>query len=125
MLTRLLRPGESDSVRGADWSYAPPAGGITNSTANVAMKAAVAGKRNYVTSVQMSIGVVLATASEVVIKSGSTVLHRISMPVTAGVQPPIKFDPPLVGGVNEAINVAAVTQFATGNLVVNAQGYTV
>lgn len=123
---RALLPGETDTNLRSLWSYAPPAGGYTNSTADVAAKAAVSGKRNYVTGITISAGVALATASELVIKTGSTVLFRLSLP--AAVIPPttidIPADTPLVGGVNEAINIAAVTLFATGNLSVNLQGYT-
>lgn len=123
---RKLLAGETESNLRSLWSYAPPAGGYTNSTSNVEAKAAVSGKRNYVTGITISAGVALATASELVIKTGSTVLFRLSLP--AAVIPPttidIPADTPLVGGVNEAINIAAVTLFATGNLSVNLQGYT-
>lgn len=122
---RTLRAGESENDVGSDWSYVPPAGGYTNSTADVPIKAAVAARRNYLVSLQLSVGVVLANATEIVVKSGSTIIHRQSLPVTAGVQAPIVFDPPLRSAVNEALNIAAITIFATGNVCVNAQGYTV
>ena len=126
MAEKILRPGERDNKPGTDWRYAPPAGGITNSTADVPVKAAVAAQRNYVTRLQFGAGVALATATELVVKSGAaTVLWRMSLPAAVIPGTPIIFDPPLVGAVNEAINVAAVTLFATGNLTVNAQGYTV
>lgn len=123
---RKLLTGETETNPRTPWSYAPPAGGYTNSTADVAVKAAVAGKRNYITGITISAGVALATASELVIKDGSTVLFRLSLPA-AVVQPTtidIPPDTPLAGSVNTAINIAAVTQFATGNLSVNLQGYT-
>lgn len=107
------------------WNYAPPAAGITNSTADVSAKAAVAGERNLVASAQISVSVVLANATTLVIKSATTVLWRggldaaVSKPIT------LNFDPPLRGGVNEAINIAAETIFATGNLQVNLQGFQV
>jgi hypothetical protein len=122
---RVLRSGESEGNVGSDWSYVPPAGGITNSIADVPIKAAVAARRNYLVSLQLSVGVVLANASEIVVKDGSTIIHRQSLPVTAGVQPPITFNPPLRSSVNAALNIAAVTVFATGNVAINAQGYTV
>ena len=122
--TRALRPGETDDNNGLDWSYAPPAGGITNSTVDVSMKAAVAGKRNYLQSIQVSVGVALAIASEFVIKDGSTVIYRGSLAAATLVPASVRFDPPLKSSVNTALNLAAVSAFATGNLVVNAQGYT-
>lgn len=123
---RVLRAGESGDNIGTDWSYAPPAGGYTNSTADVAIKAAVTLKKNYLTSIEVSIGVALANATELVIKDGAAIVYRCSLPVTAGVHPPIYFDPPLRNAaVNTAFNIAAVTLFATGNLTLNAQGYTV
>jgi hypothetical protein len=122
---RVLRKGEKPDTIGADWSYSPPAGGITNSTADVAVKAAVAGKRNYVTGVQFGAGVALATASELVIKDGATVLWRMSLANAVVAPQKVEFDPPLVGSVNTAVNIAAVTLFATGNLTVDLQGYTV
>ncbi len=105
------------------WSYAPPAAGITNSTADVAVKAAVVGERNYVASLQVAVSVVLANVTTLVVKSNTTVLARIPVNTAVGPMPPVNFDPPLRGGVNEAINIAAETIFATGNLLVNAQGY--
>lgn len=107
------------------WNYAPPTTGITNSTADVAAKAAVAGERNYVSSMQLSVSVVLANATTIAIKSGSTILARFGLPVTAVGPQTFNFDPPLRGGVNEAINIAAETSFATGNVQVNLQGFTV
>lgn len=124
MFARLLRDSETESSQKAMWQYVSPAGGITNSTADVAVKAAVAGKRNYVTRWMWSVGVALATASEIVIKDGAVIMARISIP--AGTVPPnfIDFDPPLQGSVNTAVNMAAVTLFATGGFVANLAGYT-
>ena len=125
MSTRLMRPGEGDAKPGLDWSYVGPAGGYTNKTTDVALVAAVAGQKNYIVSLQIAAGVALATASELVVKDGSTVVWRMSLPA-AVIQPTtINFDPPLRGSVNSALNAAAVTLFATGNLSINAQGYTV
>lgn len=122
---RVLRAGEAESNVGTDWFYVPPAGGITNSTADVPIKAAVVGKRNYLTGIQLSEAGALANATELVVKDGATIIHRIALP--AGFINPfgVVFDPPLRSGVNAALNIAAVTLFATGNVNVNAQGYTV
>lgn len=125
MSTRLFRPGEGESKPGTDWSYVGPAGGYTNKTSDVVIAAAAVGQKNYLQSLQIAAGVALATASELVVKDGSTVIWRCSLPA-AVVQPTtFNFEPPLRGSTNTALNVAAVTQFATGNLSINAQGYTV
>lgn len=126
MLNRVLRKGEGENKLGADWAYVPPAGGITNSTADVVIKAAgAAGVRNYLTTLEFSAGVALANASEIVVKDGATVIWRGSLPGAVIAPSRVMFDPPLVGSPATALNIAAVTLFATGNLVVNARGYAV
>lgn len=124
MNNRFLRPGESDGNNGANWSYAPPAGGITSSTADVLVRAAQAGKRNYITKWTFSVGVVLSAASEVVIKDGAaTVLWRVSLGAAVITPIELTFDPPLVGSVNTAVNMAMLAS-VTGNFVGNLEGYT-
>jgi hypothetical protein len=53
MIIQTLRPGEKEALLGAEWSYVPPTGGLTNSTADVVAKTAVAAKRNYVTKIRL------------------------------------------------------------------------
>ncbi len=110
--------GQGD-VRTRSWSYAGPNGGITD-TADDAIKAAAgAGLSNYLTSLQIANS--SATATEVVIKSGSTVIWR-GYAAAQSAMPPIVFDPPLVSANNTALNVACIT--TSSATIVSAQGYT-
>jgi|GEM_PF-3567411 len=102
----------------APWSYAAAAGGITN-TSDVTLKAAPgAGKAIYVTSVQVHN--TSATVTEVVLKSGSTVLWRYSASAASG---PIAvvFSHPLIVANNTALTAACLTTATV--TYVNAQGY--
>lgn len=101
------------------WSYAAP-GTITN-TVDVAIKAAGgAGVRNYISSIQFKN--TAATASEIVIKDGATVLWRGHASASMTFMELVKFDPPLKGTANTVVNAAMIT---TGTATyVNAQGYT-
>ena len=106
------------------WQYAAVAGGIVNSTADVAIKAAAgAGVRNFLSSLVVPHDA-LGAASEYVIKDGATVIYRgkAHAAMTEGV--PINFDPPLRGTANTALNFALITLTVTGGTFVNAQGYT-
>jgi hypothetical protein len=125
MIIQTLRPGEKEALLGAEWSYVPPTGGLTNSTADVVAKTAVAAKRNYVTKIRLLTSTALANVSYLEVKSAATVLDRIHLPVNV---PGILIDygnKPLIGGVNEAINFATPTVFATGILGVAMWGYTI
>lgn len=121
---RFLRAGESDGNNGADWFYVPPVGGYTNKTSDDQLKAGVANKANYLTSLQIGVGVVLANATEVVLKNGSTVIWRMSLGVNVFPPTTINFDPPLRSSSGSFLAFAAITLFTTGNITVNAQGYT-
>lgn len=123
MITQTLRPGEKEGAQGADWSYVPPAAGITNSTADVVAKAAVAGQRNYVSALLVSQNV-LANATVLEIKDGATVIARFALGTAANIFN-VPLPKPLVGSVNTALNFATPTIFATGNLLVQVFGYTV
>jgi hypothetical protein len=108
------------------WSYAAAANGIIDAVA-VAAKAAVADKRHYVRSVQLA-NSDATVATEFTISTASTVLFRTFLPagrpasLTAIPAYGLTFDPPLRGGVNEAINIQAVT--TSGEVYANLQGYT-
>lgn len=124
----MFNIGFIQAMKARFWNYAPPVAGITNSTADVVIKAApaVATDCNCVSSLQISVSVALANVTTLVVKSGAaTVLARF--PINTAVQNPIPItlDPPLKGNPGEAINIAAETIFLTGNLLVNAQGYQV
>jgi hypothetical protein len=105
------------SIPEADWSY-PAASAIVN-TSDVALKSAgAAGIKNYLTAIQ--IANTNATATEVVLKDGSTVIWRgvasANMPLTS-----IMFPSPLKTTAATALNFACITTAAS--VYVSAQGY--
>lgn len=106
-----------------DWQYAAAAGGITNSTADVAIKTAgAASVRNYITSISI-MSEALATATELVIKEGATVIFRTKIPLAGQPLTHIQFPTPLKGAAATQLNVALLTASATGAVYFNAQGY--
>ncbi len=110
-------PAGDDTV--TPWSYAADAGGITNTTDVTLVAAAGAGKSNYLTSIQVMNS--SATATEVVIKSGSTVLWRARFGVSMIGPVSIEFKRPLVSANNTALTAACLTTATV--TYVNAQGY--
>jgi hypothetical protein len=107
------------SIPASTWNYATATLGVTDTADDVAKAAAGAGVRNYVTSVQVINGHA-TVATEVVIKDGSTVMWRgWAEAVGGGVS--AKFDPPLRGTANTAINVANITNGS--KTYFNLQGY--
>lgn len=109
------------------WTYAAAAGGIVSSTADVVLKtAAGANVRNYLGSLMLSHDL-LGAATEFVIKDGATIIFRGKLQTAAtdmsNGSGPIKFDPPLRGTANTALNFALLTS-TTGGVFVNAQGFT-
>ena len=107
-----------NSIPENEWKYAAASGGITD-TANVVLAVAQgANIKNYLTG--LSIANANATASEVVVKDGSTVIWRMYLAANAPIQN-IKFITPLQSTANTALNVACIT---TGTQTyINAQGY--
>lgn len=108
------------ALPGTTWSYASANGGVTDTADDEAKAAGGSGVRQYVTRVQ-AINGHATTSTEVVIKTGSTVLWR-GWAQAAGGGAAATFDPPLRGGDNEAINVANVTN--SSQTYFNLQGYT-
>ncbi|WP_225205096.1 hypothetical protein [Novosphingobium huizhouense] len=109
------------------WQYAAVTGGIVNSTADVAVKAAAgASVRNYVCAIDITHDV-LGAATEIVVKDGTTVMWRGKLQTaatdTALGAGDIAFSPCLRGTANTAVNVAAVSA-VTGGIYVNLRGYT-
>jgi hypothetical protein len=102
-----------------EWSFASPAGGVINTTDVVLAAAAGAGLRRYITGLQLSNA--NATATEVVLKDGATVIWRGNLPANAP-NVPIEFPDPLRTTANAALNFACITTAAA--VYVNAQGYT-
>lgn len=107
-----------NSIPENEWQYAAASGGITNTSDVVLQAAAGAGIKNYLTG--LSVANASATATEVVVKDGSTVIWRSY--VAANLQlKDIPFPTPLQSTANAALNVACIT---TGTQTyVNAQGY--
>lgn len=102
-----------------EWSYASAAGGVINTTDVVLAAAAGAGLRRYVCSIGLSNN--SATATEVVLKDGATVIWRGHLPANAP-NLHIDFSTPLKTSANAALNFACITTAAA--VYVNAQGYT-
>lgn len=102
------------------WSYAAASGGITDTADVTLIAAGGAGKSNYLTSLQVEN--VSATATEIVIKSGATVLWRgrVGASMTAPVG--IDFLRPLISANNTALTAACIT--GATQTYINAQGYT-
>lgn len=104
------------SIPEADWQGT----GAKTDTTDLAIKAAAAaGIRNYVTAVQLQNK--SATATDVVIKDGSTVLLTINCPASMALPAVIAFPTPLRGTAATAINIACLTTAA--NVLMNAQGF--
>jgi hypothetical protein len=101
------------------WLYAAASGGITNTTDVAIASAAGAGLRRYL--VRLTLSNNSATATEVVVKDGSTVIARLHMAANTG-NVPFMFDPPLSTTANAALNVACITTGAA--VYANAQGFT-
>jgi hypothetical protein len=112
LITRL------NSIPQNEWQYAAESGGITD-TANVELVAAQgAGIKNYLTG--LSVGNANATASEIVIKDGATVIWRMYLAANAPIQS-INFVTPLQSTANTKLNVACIMPGT--RTYINAQGY--
>lgn len=109
-----------------DWSYAAASGGIAD-TSDVTLAAAPgAGKVNYLTSIQLQ-NADATVDTEVVVKSGSTVLFRTWLPpgnpaaLTGTMPVQINFPQPLRADNNTALTAACITTSAM--VYINAQGF--
>lgn len=102
------------------WSYSAASGGITNTSDVTLIAAAGAGRSNYLTSLQVCN--TSATATEVVVKSGSTVLWRCKVGASMTRSVHIEFTRPLISANNTALTAACITTGTT--TYVDAQGYT-
>jgi hypothetical protein len=112
---QITRP---NSIPENEWQYAAASGGIVNTADNVLIAAAGAGIKNYLTG--LSVANASATATEVVVKDGSTVIWRGYLAANLQLKD-IPFPTPLQSTANTALNVACIT---TGTQTyINAQGY--
>lgn len=107
------------AIASARWNFAGVAGGIVNTTDVAVMSAGGASVRNYMTGLQFCN--TSATASEIVVKDGSTVIWRGMAPASMAMPHNVTFDVPLRGTANTALNVAMLTT-ATATRV-SAQGF--
>lgn len=102
----------------ADWNYSLAAP-ITTAVSTAVKAAGAAGFRNYVTGCQIqNTG---ATATEIQILDGATVIWRGMLPASMMAIADINFNTPLRGTAATAVNVNVVT--AGGNVYFNVQGY--
>lgn len=112
-----VKPSASDN----DWAYAS-AGAIAN-TSNVVLKSPVAGKKIYLTALQVKNTNLVPT--EVVVKSGANILLRLHVGVSATVNQTntdtIEFPTPLQTVAGDSMTFACITTGAS--VYVNAQGY--
>jgi hypothetical protein len=113
---QVIRPWQIPEL---EWSYTAASGGVTNTTDVVLAAAAGAGLRRYITSMTLSNN--SATATEVVLKDGSTVIWRGHLPANAPMSE-VVFNNPLKTTANAALNFACITTAAA--VYVNAQGFT-
>ena len=95
------------AIPASTWQYASVAGGVTDTSDDEAKAAAGASIRNYITSVQVINGHATVN-TEVVIKDGSTIIWR-GYAHNSGGGAAAKFDPPLRGTANTAVNVTNIT----------------
>jgi hypothetical protein len=108
-----------------DWQYAAAAGGISNTTTAVTIKAAAgAGIRNYITSISIATDA-LTNASEFVIRDGAagTVIWRTKLGTGAENTFNVVFPTPLRGTAATLMEVATLTASGAGAVFFNAQGY--
>lgn len=117
------------SIHGTDrasaWRYAAAAGGITNTTTAVTIKAAAgAGLRNYITGIQIS-ATALTTGGEIAIRDGAagTVIWRANITTSGLPLVDLEFAVPLMGTANTLLEVVTLTASGTGSVYFNAQGF--
>lgn len=107
------------SIPEATWSYAVGAGGLTSTADSVLASAPGVGQKRYINTLSLSNN--SATATEVVVKSNTTVIARFHLPANA---PNVchRFEPPLAAADNTVLNIACITTGAA--VYANAQGFT-
>lgn len=109
----------------AGWGYAAAAGGITNTTTAVTIKAAAgAGIRNYISSIQISADA-LGAATELAIRDGAggPVLWRTKLQTSALDPTTFVFPIPIGGTAATLLEVVTLTASVTGSVYVDVQGF--
>ena len=107
------------------WTYAAAAGGISNTTTAVTVRAAAgAGVRNCIASLQI-FNATLGAGTEVAIRDGAAgaVLWRSIVPTTAS-QEVATFPVPICGTANTLLDAVTLPATVTGGVYVNLQGFT-
>ena len=107
------------------WTYAAAAGGITNTTTAVTIKAAAgASVRNCVAGLQIS-STALLNQTEFALRDGAagTVLWRENIR-PSGAESEHVFPIPICGTANTLLEVVTLTASGTGSVYVNVQGFT-
>lgn len=107
------------ALPGATWQYAGPTGGITDTADDEVKAAGAAGVRHYITHLDV-INSDATVGTEVVIKDGSTVIHR-GYAAAGGGGYSIDFPTPLRGTAATAINAACIT--TSSETRVNVSGF--
>jgi len=102
---------------GQPWNYAAASGGITDTSDVTLAPAQGVGKSAYLTSLQVMNS--SATATEVVIKDGSTVIWRAKF--GASMIQPVSVPLNLASSPNTALKAACITSGSA--TYINAQGY--
>ena len=115
---RVNDNGESVQATSPTWNYAAASGGITD-TADVTLKDAAANKVNYIST--FSFLNKSATATEIVIKDGSTVIARHMAPASMITTTTIPYNGTLYSSVNTALNAACITNSTA--TYINVTGY--
>jgi hypothetical protein len=115
-----------NGLRASRWSYAAAAGGITNTTTAVTIKAAAgAGFRNCVTGINYA-STALGAATELAVRDGAggTVLWRgfVTTAGTGGSAASIPFSSAICGSDNTLLEVVTLTASVSGSVYFNATG---
>jgi hypothetical protein len=109
--------GSASASQPASWKYTALSGGITDTNDVTLVAAAGAQKSNYITNIDIMNS--SATATEVVIKDGSTVIWRTK--VGASMIAPVSIALSLASTSNTALKAACITTSTA--TYINAQGY--
>lgn len=112
--------GGGSTASNNSWFYAAASGGVTDTNDVTLVAAPGAGNVNYLTSLQLR-NADASVATEVVIKSGSTVLWRIDLDANSPLMT-VNFAEPIRATANTALTAAAIT--TSSETYINAQGYT-
>lgn len=111
----------------SDWSYAAAAGGISNTTTAVTIKAAAAaGIKNYITGIDFNTDIALGAATELAIRKGAggTVIWRTKIGTSGQLQGrTITFPDPISSDAAQLLEVVTLTASITGAVYFNATGY--